>query len=149
MSDLESFAERFVTQHGDNVRYWRECRMWLLRDASRWVQDRLGTVVELAKQSAKSIYAEAAGLPEDEANRMVRLAERSLMWNKITGMLRLAKRGPRITIADEPISVRFAYIRDHEGQGGICSTCRRHYASRSGWEAHIFRCQPANGSEPR
>ena len=53
-------AERFVAQHGDNVRYNHTARHWLLWTGTHWRCDDAGAVRELAKQTARRIYAEAA-----------------------------------------------------------------------------------------
>lgn len=52
-------AERFVHQHGDVVRYVPEYGQWLVWREGYWQTDETGTVIELAKQSAKTLLGEA------------------------------------------------------------------------------------------
>lgn len=53
-------AERFVAQHSDDVRYDHSSRHWLIWTGTHWRRDDAGAVRELAKQTARRIYAEAA-----------------------------------------------------------------------------------------
>lgn len=98
-----SNAERFACQHCEAVRFWHKRDVWLVWTGAHWQEDEDARVVELAKQTARSIYHEAATLPEGEASKMGRWAERALNCDKIMGMLRLAKSDPRIAITTDKL----------------------------------------------
>lgn len=52
-------SDRFATMHRNRLRYvhvWG----WLSFDGQRWTQDSMGQVVELAKETVRGMYAEAA-----------------------------------------------------------------------------------------
>jgi hypothetical protein len=59
-----SNAERFASQHKDLVRFWHGRNKWVLWKGTHWAEDVDGQVAELAKETARSIYSEAAGLPK-------------------------------------------------------------------------------------
>jgi len=61
-------AERFVSQHGANVRYCHDWRAWLAWDGTRWRRDAGAEVRQLAKDTVRTIYAEA-GKYATEAQR--------------------------------------------------------------------------------
>lgn len=94
-------ATRFVRQHGDVVRFWHGRGKWLLWTGTHWNDDALAEVVERAKDTAKQIYVEASGLPDNEAKALARWAERSLNRDKLTAMLALAASDPVIATNTE------------------------------------------------
>ncbi len=98
-----SNSERFAQQHRDYVKFWHGRNKWLLWTGTHWADDQDAKVYELAKQTARAIYVEAAGLPEEEAKRMGRWAERSLNRDKIAAMLELAKSVPGIAITTDKV----------------------------------------------
>jgi putative DNA primase/helicase len=51
-------GERFVDQHGENVRYNADWKRWLVWDGRRWREDAVG-VEAMAKQTAIAIWDEA------------------------------------------------------------------------------------------
>jgi putative DNA primase/helicase len=85
-------AERFVAQHGENVRYCYPWQKWLVWTGARWERDDAGRVHRLAKESVRGIYQEAA-LSEDEDRRkaLAKHATRSEAADKIKAMLELAR----------------------------------------------------------
>lgn len=58
-------AERFAAQHGQSVRFCHPWGIWLVFDGKRWAEDESGGVERLAKDTARSIYAEVARETED------------------------------------------------------------------------------------
>ncbi len=91
LTDLGN-AERFVAQHGESVRYcypWGKFLIWM---GNRWQRDDAGRVYQLAKETVRSIYREAAAA-EDETRRkaLAQHATRSEAEAKIKAMLELAK----------------------------------------------------------
>jgi putative DNA primase/helicase len=95
-----SNAARFVTQHKDSVRFCHGRAKWMLW-SSRWTEDQPREVQELAKATAKSIFLEAASLPDEEAKAMGKWAEKSLGRERINAMLELAKSDPRIRMTTD------------------------------------------------
>jgi len=89
-------AERFVSLHRDCARYWHGRNKWMLWNGTNWADDQEDAVVELAKITAKAIFVEASELPEEEAKKTGRWAERSLNRDKIAAMLTLAQSDPNL-----------------------------------------------------
>ncbi len=98
-----SNAERFADQHCETVRFWHKRDVWLMWSGAHWQEDADARVVELAKQTGRSIYHEAASLSEEAAAKMVRWSERTLNSDKIMGMLRLARSHPQIAITTDKL----------------------------------------------
>ena len=136
-----SNALRFVAAHGDAVRYWHGRNRWLLWTGSHWDDDSLSCVIELAKETAKSIFAEAAGLPIAEAKATGRWAERSLNRDRIVSMLALAQSSPKIATTTEmwdsdpwalnflngTVDLRKGTLRPHVRQDFITKLVRCNY----------------------
>lgn len=97
-------AQRFVSDHGRNVRYCHPWGKWLVWDGKRWVPDDAGEVERMMKATVRGIYAEAA--EEENAARRKALAEhakRSESAKRITDALRLARSEPGIPIKPEQL----------------------------------------------
>ncbi|MDP8951541.1 MAG: phage/plasmid primase, P4 family, partial [Actinomycetota bacterium] len=85
-------AERFVARHGEDVRYCYPWGRWLVWNGARWERDESGKVHKRAKETVRSIYAEAAAEGDDEQRKaLVKHARASEAKNKIEAMLELAK----------------------------------------------------------
>ena len=85
-------AERFAEQHGRDVRYVPPLRRWLIYDGTRWRTDEIGHVTELAKQTARRIYSEAAAADDSTMRRTLgRWAAQSESAHGISAMLKLAQ----------------------------------------------------------
>jgi P4 family phage/plasmid primase-like protien len=84
-------AERFISQHGENVRYCYPWAKWLVWTGSRWALDDSGMVHRLVKETVKSIYIEAAEAPDEDRKRLARHAAKSESANAIKAMLELAR----------------------------------------------------------
>jgi putative DNA primase/helicase len=92
-------AERFVRDHGRDVRYCHPWGKWLVWDSKRWVPDDGGEVERRMKATVRGIYAEAA--EEDSERTRKALAEhakRSEAAKRITDALRLARSEPGVPI---------------------------------------------------
>ncbi len=111
-------------------------------DGTDWPDDAVARVVELAKQTRRSTYNEAAKLPEEQATKMGRWAERSLQYDKITTMLNSAKSDPRIAITTDrldsnpwplnfehgTVDLRSGEVREHRRNDYITKVVRCNYA---------------------
>jgi putative DNA primase/helicase len=69
-SDLGN-AERLVDQHGDSIKHVREWKKWLFWDGTRWQRDQTGEVERRAKQTVRTIYAEAAGIDDKDGRQAI------------------------------------------------------------------------------
>lgn len=110
-----SNSERFADQHKDRVRYACQRGKWLVWDGCRFKPDEAGAVMELAKQTARSIYIEAAGLPEDEAPRMAKWAESTCDSKRLAAMLRLASSDPRLVVTEDKLDADDWVINSRNG----------------------------------
>jgi putative DNA primase/helicase len=91
LTDLGN-AERFVAQHGQDVRYCYPWRKWLVWTGARWERDDSGQVHRLAKETVRSIYQEAAEAEsESQRKELAKHATGSEAEARIRAMLELAK----------------------------------------------------------
>jgi putative DNA primase/helicase len=91
LTDL-GLAERFVRQHGDNLRYCHPWNSWLRWDGIRWRIDDNGEVERLAKQTVLSLYVEVQQVESKEERRQI--ADFALRCESATrrdAMLKLAR----------------------------------------------------------
>jgi putative DNA primase/helicase len=98
LTDLGN-AFRFVARHGEDARYVPDFRKWLTWDGQRWLFDEDGEAVRRAKETALSVYAEAAA-ERDEARRKAtaRWAAESEAEKRLKAMVELAKTEPGIPV---------------------------------------------------
>ncbi|MFH1682143.1 MAG: phage/plasmid primase, P4 family [Candidatus Eisenbacteria bacterium] len=95
-ADAERFtdcgnASRFVSQHGEDLRYCYPWRKWLAWDGKRWNPDAGGEVLRRAKLTARAIFREAADAGDDgEARRLGKHAEHSLADARLRAAIGLA-----------------------------------------------------------
>lgn len=93
-------AERFVQQHGHVLRYVHAWGRWLVWDGACWSIDESGEVERLAKQTARSIWREAAyATTDDELKEITKHARRSESRDRVSAMLHLAQSEPGIPIS--------------------------------------------------
>ncbi len=85
-------GHRFMARHGENVRYVAEDKSWFVWNGSYWEKDILGRAVELAKDTALSIYDEARAAAEAgrDSEELARWATTSLSTSKLDAMLKSA-----------------------------------------------------------
>ncbi len=93
-------AERFANQHGANVHYCHDLKVWLVWDGKRWRRDSGAEVRALAKLTVRSIYGEA-GQQSGEGQRraLAGWAAHSERAAAIEAMLRLAQSEAGIPVA--------------------------------------------------
>lgn len=70
LTDLGN-ARRLVALHGTNIRYCYPWGKWLVWDGRRWARDETGKLERLAKETVKSIYAEAAEIADEKYRQAV------------------------------------------------------------------------------
>lgn len=95
-------AERFAEQHGDIVRYVPERNTYLVwREPGVWAPDR-GEIAEMAKQTVRSLYTEAADADDDKARQALGLgAMRSEQKGRLDAIPDVAKSIPDLVAAPE------------------------------------------------
>lgn len=103
-----SNAERFARQHSEDACFWPARKLWMVWTGTHWKEDDLSKTMEMAKETARSIYTEAASLPADDGNggksscaKMATWAEQSLSRKGATNMLKMAESLPTFARATE------------------------------------------------
>jgi putative DNA primase/helicase len=92
-------AARFAFQHGDDVRYCHTWRAWLVWDGRRWAHDVKNRVQELAKATARSLYAEAAAeIDKGRRDELVKWAKATEKRERLAAMLSLASSADGVAI---------------------------------------------------
>lgn len=85
-------AKRLVETFGHLMRYNYERNRWLLWLGKRWQWDEGNLIIEMAKDTARSIYHEAAMEKDDnERNELAKHAKASESATRIRGMIELAQ----------------------------------------------------------
>ena len=91
LTDLGN-AERFVRDHGQNVRYCHPWHRWLCWDGLRWRTDENEESRRLAKQSVRAIINEINGVDDiDERKRIFMWSLKSESMFRVDAMLRCAQ----------------------------------------------------------
>ena len=92
-------AERLVARYRDRIRYCYPRRHWLVWDGKRWAWDDAGHVVQLAKETVRAIYEEAARETDDKRREaIVKHAAASEKSQRIRAMIELAQSEPGIPV---------------------------------------------------
>src|SRR5829696_1180711 len=157
LTDLGN-AERFVRDHGEDVRYCYPWRKWLVWTGTRWERDDTGKVHKLAKETVRAIYREAADAEdEDRRKALAKHATQSEAEPKIRAMLELAKSETPIspdTLDADPwlfnatngtIDLRTGALREHRREDLITKLALVEYAPSATaptWEAFLERVLP-------
>ncbi|MFC1791327.1 phage/plasmid primase, P4 family [Gemmatimonadota bacterium] len=99
LTDLGN-TQRFLKDHGLNLRYLHEWARWLTWDEERWCMDRSGQVDRWAKETVRGIR-QAAAQTGDSRDReaLEKWANTSESRSRIENMIRLAQSEPGITVA--------------------------------------------------
>jgi putative DNA primase/helicase len=92
-------ADRFVAMWHHTVKYVPEWKKWMMWDSGRWLPDDVQNIIELAKTTARSILAEAAGLADRELQGLVaKHALQSQRLERLRAMVKLAESMPEIIV---------------------------------------------------
>ena len=103
MTDLAN-AERMVARHGKVLRYCHPWSKWLVWDGRRWKVDDTAEIGRRAKETAKSIYAEAARIEDSrERQGLAAWAKQSESKSRLADMISLANSEPGIPIVPDSI----------------------------------------------
>jgi hypothetical protein len=157
LTDLGN-AERFVRDHGENVRYCYPWAKWLVWTGSRWRRDDAGQVQRLAKETVRSIYREASGAEDEERRKaLAKHATRSEGADKIKAMLELARSEVPVdpdeldadpwllNAANGTVDLQTGEIREHRREDLITKLAPVEYdpgVSAPTWEAFLERVLP-------
>jgi putative DNA primase/helicase len=99
-------AERFVMQHGADLRYCYRWNAWICFTGTHWRKDESGEVERRAKATVKHMLAEAfAATDGGDRDRLAKHALRSDHKARIQAMIDLARSEPGIAIAPEDFDV--------------------------------------------
>jgi putative DNA primase/helicase len=94
-------AERFLVEHGQNVRFC-PTRGWLLWDKCRWAFDDREQIVLLAEKTVRRFYREAANAKVGDArDALLKLARTYSRAERIRGMLTIAR--PHVAIIQDEL----------------------------------------------
>lgn len=97
-------AERLIAQHGQNLRYCRKWRSWLIWDGRRWAIDERHELMRLAKATVRNIYAEAAAAEDsDRRAAIAKFAAASEKAASIAAMIKLAESEPGVSITPDEL----------------------------------------------
>lgn len=153
-------AQRFADRHGPDVHYVYSWRKWLVYDGKRWKIDSTGEVERRAKETARSIFEEAARTESDEkARELGKWALQSQSAARIQAMIELARSEPGIPVTPDEldqdpylfncsngtIDLRTGEPRSHSREDLISKITEVEYdpqAEAPTWEAFLERVQP-------
>ncbi len=92
-------AERLAHQHGRAVRYCYPFKSWYVFDGLRWARDESGEIMRRAKDTARSIFEEAARAGDDaRAKELGKWALSSQSEARLKAMVELAQSEPGIPV---------------------------------------------------
>jgi putative DNA primase/helicase len=95
-------ALRFIDRHGELLRYCPPWKTWLVWDGQRWLKGAEGAVLRLARETARSIFADAATAPDEETQKAIaKWAVSSQSANRIQAMIALASSDERVEVAPD------------------------------------------------
>lgn len=101
LTDLGN-AERLATQHGDDVRYCKQWKKWIIWNGKHWEIDETDAIIRKAKITIRSMYDEAKNVDDDEyRQKLARHAAKSESEGRINAMVNLARAEPGISVKPE------------------------------------------------
>jgi putative DNA primase/helicase len=109
-------GQRFADQHRENIRYCYPANKWLAWDGTRWKPDSEGLVRQLAKQTTRGIYQEAAREPDSEKSTKIgKWAAASESSFRQESMLKMAQSEPGIPILPEQMDTNHWLLNVQNG----------------------------------
>jgi P4 family phage/plasmid primase-like protien len=159
LTDLGN-AERFVADHGKDVRYCYPWRKWLVRTPAKWVRDEAGRIHRLAKGRVRGIYREASDADdEDRRKALAKHAAASESETRIRAMVELAKSEVPVSpeeldsdpwvlnVLNGTIDLRTGELREHRREDLITKLAPVEYdpaAAAPTWETFLERVLPGD-----
>ncbi len=103
LTDLGN-ADRFAKQHAGIVRYCGKLRMAFVWDGTRFRPDENGEVIQLAKKTVRSLYAEAANEADDDKRKAIgKHARNSESRSRIEAIFAIARSEHEIAVRPEEL----------------------------------------------
>lgn len=119
-------GQRLAARHGQDIRHSYTLRKWLLWDGTRWIFDDLGSITRLAKDTARSIYSEAAQQGDDTRRvATAKHATASESLPRLTAMIELAKSEPGIPIHPDELDRDQMLLGVRNGTMNLCTGALR------------------------
>ena len=92
-------AERFVYEHGNNIRYCQPWGQWLVWNGQRWCRDESSEVHRLAVETVRSIRKHAKSVSDEDLRAKMEVhSRRCETSNSLDGILSLAEKQAGIPI---------------------------------------------------
>ena len=91
-------AERFVRDHGEDVRFNGDAGKWLIWNGKRWEDDVKGHIYELAKRTIRKLYKYMPNLDKASCDVLLSHIKKSESETRIRAMLTLASKQPGIPV---------------------------------------------------
>jgi putative DNA primase/helicase len=101
LTDLGN-ASRLVLEHGRDLRFAPGLG-WYAWDGRRWKRDDSGEPIRRAKQTVKSLYAEAAKLDDSDAKRVAKWAIESASASRLHAAVKLAETERDVIVAPDDL----------------------------------------------
>jgi len=93
-------SERFIRQHGRDLRYCVESSTWHIWNGTRWQPDNLRQIHQLAKATVKAMYTELAEESDDDKRKaMFRFIQKSESERSLNALVSLARTHPAIAVS--------------------------------------------------
>jgi putative DNA primase/helicase len=120
-------ARRLVATYGEDLRYCKAWKSWLVWNGVKWTRDDRDTVTAWAKAITANMFREAADAPASHQKALVEHALRSQRAERLRGMVQLAQseRGMAVvpgeldahpwllTVLNGTIDLRTGKLREH------------------------------------
>jgi len=155
-------AMRLVHRHGQDLLYCHPWKKWLVWDGRRWQRDNTAEVVRRAKETVRSIYAEAEEVADENERKALRKhAIRSENEPHIRRMIKLADSEPGIpvlpneldadrwllTCLNGTLDLRTGELGEHQREDRITKLAPVEYdpkAPAPTWDAFLQRIMDGN-----
>jgi P4 family phage/plasmid primase-like protien len=152
-------ADRFVSEHGENLRYFHDREEWHVWDGTRWAKDKTDEVRRLGIQTARNLTTEAVQIEGEGREGAIKYAVQSESRGKIDSMIDLASSHADVsTTSDEfdadpwllnvengTIDLRTGILRPHRREDNLTKICSVKYdksAKGPRWEKFLEEVFP-------
>ncbi|MEQ1885188.1 MAG: phage/plasmid primase, P4 family [Bryobacteraceae bacterium] len=99
-------SERFIRQHGNDLRFCVESNTWHIWDGTRWQADKLRTVNQRAKATVKAMYTELATEDDDDRRKaLFKHIQKSEGERALSAMVNLSRTDPTVSISAQAFDV--------------------------------------------